>query len=160
MTSSRTTGELQAIVTAFEEASGSLDITAEPTMKSGQVNNRRGTTLRSLRWTWAQFDHSPIYYTNFWIECWDDGTWKHACHVENRSRHSDWDIWVDLFVKNFESGTVAFILQNQAWFQDLDHGEDWNKDAQGFNRDVYDLYDKLADGTLSPTLSSWKRRDN
>lgn len=148
----------------LEESSGSLELRPDVAVSTGKDKRKAADGLerdmRWQKWTWPTWEHSPMKYENFWIQVWEDGSWKHGCTVTNQSRHSDWDVWVDLYVKNYESGTTAFTLAASAWFQDLDHGESYNKTAQGFSRDVYDLFELLYNGTLKGAVTTHKRRDN
>jgi hypothetical protein len=127
--------------------------------------------LASVTKTWADSVHSPIFYFRSKITLYSNGKFKYHHYVENRSGHSDWDIWIKrlwLQTRNSdqEHGNIATSPERPQkgdgaiCFQDLDHGENWTKEWTGESRLIRDNWQFIADGTWRVWRSTMKRRDN
>jgi hypothetical protein len=157
--------KLRARISQLEEASGSrksgrgkgpqaemVGISGEGFAPTEDVEN--------VGWSWETFDDGPIFYRNFAIQLFRTGDWKTWCNVEDRSRHSDWDVWVDLLVESRVTGAKVFDIKEVAWFQDLDVGERFDKFASGFSPQVRDYWSDLTAGVFYATFTCHRRRDN
>jgi hypothetical protein len=148
----------------LEEASGTLVANRGAGPQTGSGSNggdgKATLTVDWLSWTWETFDHGPVFYRNFVIKLYRTGDWETSCNVEDRSEHSDWDVWVDLWVKSGVTGSEVFRIKDQAWFQDLDVGENYNKTASGFSAQIRDYWSDLQSNTFYPMFTAHRVRDN
>ena len=110
--------------------------------------------------TWSLHEHDPIYWTSIVFTVYDSGDWKISCNVENRSGHSDWDVWLTLRIKSRISNAIVCTITEEACFQDLDSGENYNKESSGFSTCIRDNWAQIANGNFFQTFSSWKQRDD
>lgn len=137
----------------FEMSDKFKDPVSEPStgnLSDDQLSiNIEGTGDRSLLRTvtlhWADSELSPIFFSNCWITFWEDGAWAEGSTIEDRSSHSDWDVWIDLYLQN-TNGNETARLGNQVWFQDIDVGEKYTKSSTGFSAAVRDGFRFLEGG--------------
>ncbi|WP_437225442.1 hypothetical protein SH661x_004068 [Planctomicrobium sp. SH661] len=138
-------------------------VNAEPV---GPVNTPAAiqVTANTYTWRWNPWEISPILFTNLVVTFHRNGDWETSCTIRNQSRHSNWDVEFTIGVRNSISGGVAFYVPPDppglAWFQDLDHGEEWNKSGRGNNHYITGYWDIIAAGTFFPFGSGSIRRDN
>jgi hypothetical protein len=140
----------------LEMANTSLEATsAGDLVDSG---NRLATENRTRRI--PEHEHSPIYWTNIVFTVYSSGDWEITCNAEDRSRHSDWDVWLDLWIFSTISNAKVCDIAAGVCFQDLDAGENYNKHATGYSSCIRDNWTQIANGNFYQTFTSWKRRDN
>jgi len=119
---------------------------------------RSGLETITLRWT--DSNHGSIYYTDCWIKFWEDGAWAEQSTIDNRSEHSDWDVWIDLHLKN-AGGDVTAELGDRVWFQDIDHNDAvYTKSSTGWHGEIRDGWRFIKGGNWVASRTRHKRRDN
>ena len=156
---------LKARIEQLEQADGSL-VTPRAQAEKGKggcENDAVTTGIESLTWTWATWDNGPVFYTNLVIKFYRTGDWETSCNVADRSEHSDWDVHFRIFTQSgVTKATVFYVMpvNEDVWFQDLDHGENYNKSASGFHPQVRDYWADFAAGTFYPMGESYRVRDN
>ena len=140
----------------FEDAS-------TPTMQDLTVTEKGlgdRSTLRTITLRWSDSNHGSIYYTDSWIKFWEDGAWASSMTIDNRSEHSDWDVWVDLRLKN-TGGDETANLGDRVWFQDIDHNDAiYTKTATGWNWAIADGWRFIEGGHWVASRTRHKVRDN
>ena len=120
---------------------------------------RRGHAERDqLSFYWDPKMSGPIEYGRSDLTLSRTGEWRGRCYLKNHSRHSDWDIdrWFNL--KGAETGSV--IVWFNAWVQDLDAGEDWNKEGHGHAAQIASHWADLEQGRITLWRYSYRVRDN
>ena len=118
------------------------------------------STLRTITLRWADFNDGPIYYTDSWIKFWEDGAWAQSSTIDNRSEHSDWDVWIDIHLKN-TGGDITAHLGDRVWFQDIDHDDAvYTKTATGWNWAIADGWRFIEGGHWVCQLTPHRTRDN
>lgn len=130
----------------------------QSTIVENHLNDPR-SLLRTVRLPWTDSELSPIFFSNCFITFWEDGAWAEQSTIEDRSRHSDWDVWIDLYLQA-TFGVETAPLGNQVWFQDLDAGEKFTKNSTGWSAAVRDNFRFLEGGQWSAGRTRHIRRDN
>lgn len=132
---------------------------ADQQVTSSANDKAKVTSIRSIKLTWVDSVLDPVYFTNSSITLWEDGSWSQESTIEDRSRHSDWDVWIDLSIVNKQGNEVA-VLGHRVWFQDLDAGEKYTKNANGYSQSVRDGFRFLEEYQWVINMKKSIVRDN
>ncbi|QEY31522.1 hypothetical protein EVJ50_03910 [Synechococcus sp. RSCCF101] len=112
------------------------------------------------------FDHSPMRYTDIVLILRHDGTWTYSHTAANRSRHSDWDVWINPIWFEDDRGNSAGELHDddrRICYKDIDSGERFNLRATGnssFLRANWRFIRSDAERRWKVNVVFRKRRDN
>ncbi|HBE67896.1 MAG TPA: hypothetical protein DDW52_07080 [Planctomycetaceae bacterium] len=72
---------------------------------------------------WEQHWWSPLMFKdNSRIKVWSTGDYEYFGVIENRSRHSDWDVYVQLQIKSSLNGKIIW-RDERLGFVDIDHDD-------------------------------------
>ncbi|HEY7155058.1 MAG TPA: hypothetical protein VH575_13935 [Gemmataceae bacterium] len=118
------------------------------------------TTITSKTLHWNDWNHESIYYTRCQIVLYTNGDWVFSCNMHNRSRHSDWDVTIDLKIVTAIGGAEVAVLGTGLCSQDLDHGENYDKGASGYHAEIWRGWQHFEDDTWAIQMVSHKTRDN
>lgn len=151
--------QIREIASLAIQADGSI---AQDTTSENLDEGLTSSSVAYLTRRWDEYWWSPLMFMdNSRIKIWSNGDWEYYGGVDNRSRHSDWDVWLDLRVKSTFNNQIIHEFATDVGFIDIDHDDDPQEmKARGHSDFIRRHYNRFRDNDYIFNRNKTRRRDN